>query len=404
MNKFDFNTPVNKELSSIANERGEELIGAAIEERDPRRMCDYRLFKLTCGHTQDIRTTHYRKNNYTCKICFEKDIHDVAESQGLELVSMDIVRHCNDRLYVRSCGHTEIFSNNYLRKHKIIECQECVLQEVKDNIAKINFSFVKKVREGYLISCNRCGEEVSCSTTTARSGKPTCNTCFNEKLKEEAELNGFTYIPDMSPEKVKTESRTSLYRWYSCNACGSIESFQHTAMRYSVSCKNCFNIKLAKEAESQGMVHLGHSEGGYHKYKLSCGCIREFPPHSVRKAVWACKVHDNTYYHRPSSVYLIKITSKDFSWLKLGFAKNLDIRIKGYGLSDDYDVEILFNSEFSTGYEAMELEKSIHKSLSNIRLDSGLMKSYMTSTGHTECYPVEAESEILSKLEVILSE
>ena len=108
MNNFDFNTEVNLEIANIARSRGEELIGAAIGDYPPRRLCDYRHMRLSCGHFQDISLAHYRKSAYSCQECFKIKLNKLAESQGLELVSMDIVRHGNERLYKRPCGHTEI--------------------------------------------------------------------------------------------------------------------------------------------------------------------------------------------------------------------------------------------------------------------------------------------------------
>ena len=96
MNNFDFNTEVNLEIATIARSRGEELIGAAIGDYPPRRLCDYRHIRLSCGHFQDIRLAHYRKSDYSCHECFKIKLNKLAESQGLELVSMDIVRHGNE--------------------------------------------------------------------------------------------------------------------------------------------------------------------------------------------------------------------------------------------------------------------------------------------------------------------
>ena len=400
MNNFDFNTAVNLEIANIARSRGEELIGAAIGDYPPRRLCDYRHMRLSCGHFQDIRLAHYRKSDYSCQECFKIKLNKLAESQGLELVSMDIVRHGNERLYKRPCGHTEIKSHNYLEKHKIVDCQECLNESIRANLQKQNLTMVKRVRVGSLISCNVCNNTWAVRNDTASKGSPTCEVCFDKELEEDAKAVGFTYLKDRVPVRSSAPSKTTLSRWYSCNKCGHIDTFQHSGMRKgNVRCSSCYVTRLQAEATKEGMTYLGHVKGMMHNYQLPCGCFRLIQPFAVQKGVWACKVHDDTFYHRPNGVYLLQLTHEDKSWLKLGFAKNMQIRTKGYGLLEGTECSLLFYRSLSTGYEAMDIEKSIHREMTNYKLDSKEMKMYMTSTGHTECYPMEVKDELLSRLE-----
>jgi len=397
---FDFSTKVNSEIKSLAESRGDTLIGAATGDYQPGRSCDYRHFKLSCGHCHDIRVAHYRSKAYTCPTCFIDNINSVAASQGLKLVSMDVVKHCNDRMYVRECGHTEVFSHQYLKKHKITACQKCAMIDATNNAVKNNFTLLNKTRIGYLLKCNKCGTVADFQAPTTRKGNLVCDCCFDEQLKVDAVSAGFSYLVDREPKRVVSKSRTTLLRWYSCNECGYVDTFGHVPMRMkNVRCKACYSKQLSDEAARQGMTHLGHVSGVYHKYKLPCGCEREFPPFSVRKGVWACKVHDNTHYHRPSGIYLIRVDHPELSWLKFGYAKDVDIRLRGYGLTDGCESEILFHIPFETGYQAMEIEKSIHTILSGKRLDPTSMKRFMTNTGHTECYPLEIQDEIISRME-----
>lgn len=400
MSIFDFNTAVNLELVKIASSRGEELIGAAIGDYEPRRLCDYRHMRLKCGHSQDVRVAHYRKADYFCQTCFEIKLHTIAASQGLELVSMDIVRHGNERLYKRPCGHTEIKSHNYLEKHKISECQVCRDESIHANLQKQNFTMVKRVRVGSLISCNTCGHEWTVRNDTASKGNPSCEVCFDEELGKDAQASGFTYLKDRSPLRSNSPSRTTLSRWYSCNSCGHVDTFHHVDMRKgNVRCSKCYLTRLQSEASRQGMLYLGHVKGMMHNYQLPCGCSRLIQPFSVQRGIWACKIHDNTFYHRPNGIYLLEMVHENKSWLKLGFAKDMQIRTKGYGLLEGTECSLLFYRSLSTGYEAMDIEKKIHREMSNHKLDNEEMKAYMTNTGHTECYPLEVKDELLRKLE-----
>lgn len=400
MNNFDYSTPVNLEIASLALSRNEELVGPAIGNYNPRRICDYRYLRLSCGHFQDVRIAHYRNSDYSCQECFKDKLDRLAVSQGIELVSMDVVRHSNERLYKRPCGHTEIKSHNYLEKHKLTECQECLDDSIRANLQKQNLTMIKRVRVGSLISCNICSNTWAVRNDTASKGSPTCNLCFDSELEKEAHAAGFTYLKDRKPLRSNCPSRTTLSRWYSCNICGSIDTFQHGGMRKgNVRCSKCYLTRLQTEAEKQGMVYLGHVKGMMHNYKLPCGCSRLIQPFAVQKGVWACKVHDNTFYHRPNGVYLLEMIHESKSWLKLGFAKDMQIRTKGYGLVEGVECSLLFYCNLATGYEAMDIEKAIHREMANYKLDSKEMKELMTSTGHTECYPLEVKDELLHKLE-----
>jgi len=397
---YDFSTAVNTEMIKLAAERGDRLLGAAGKNYPPGRSCDYRSMLLSCGHIQDIRPVHYRKTTATCQTCCTNKLNAVAKSQGLTLLSLDIVQYSNERLYIRNCGHTEIHSNDYLEKHKLAECQKCISSEVDANLKHKNFTVVGKPRDGYSISCNTCKNITVSRTDVARSGTPLCMVCFSELLKKEATTVGFTYLSEREPDRVTTASRTTNYRWYSCNTCSNIDTFSHIAMRLNnVRCTKCYLERRKSEAVAQGMEYLGWSKGMMHNYRLPCGCEREIQPQAVLRGIWACKIHDNTHYHRPSGIYLLEIKTQDFSWLKFGFAKDIGIRIKGYGLPEDATIEVIFNIKVDTGYEALEVEKSIHRDLINERIDPSLMKEkYMTFTGHTECYPLSTSPLIISKM------
>lgn len=401
MQEFDWNSRLNIELAEMAKSRGEELIGHPTGTYDPRRTCEYRHFKLACGHTRDFAIKHYKLGSYICQTCYDNDIDNIAASHGLKLKSKEIFKF-NKREFLMPCGHSIFQTPAYLRKHKPIECQECLWNEVLDNLEIKNFTLLEKVKQGYRYSCNTCGYIQVSDLNVCRNGTPSCPVCFEDRLARDAEASGFIYLKDKPAKRIKTNSRETLYRWYSCMECGYEDTFGHIAMRIgNVKCSNCYKNTLISDAERQGMEYLGHYSGMLHKYRLDCGCERTYQPFTVRMGIWACKQHGDTYYHRPSGVYLLKITSGDFSWLKFGFAKEMSIRIKGYRLPEDSQVEIIFYKQFDTGYEAMEVEKKIHKCISDARLNPSEMKKYMTGTGHTECYPVELKEVIINKMEEV---
>lgn len=404
MNEFNRASPVNKEISITAGTRNEQLLGNAIGEYKPGRSCDYRYFKFHCGHFQDVALKNYRLGMYSCQQCFKDKLNKVAESQGLELISLDVIRYSNERAYRRvACGHIEIKSNAYLEKHKISNCQECIDIEINENFKDSNFKILGRENRGCRVSCKICFTEYITSIRTAKEGAPFCDVCFEHSLQEDAKAAGFTYLKDLPTKRKITKSRTSVNRWYSCNTCNRVDDFGHVQMkRKNVRCDTCFNNRLQAEAAVQGMVHKGWHGGMLHTYELPCGCLREYNPFTVRKGIWACKTHGNTHYHRANGIYLVKFINSNIAWLKMGYAKDLDIRFKGYGLPEGTLQEVLFYMPVATGYEALEIEKSLHREFISFRLEPSEMKKLMSNTGHTECYPIQMEKELLYSLEKLI--
>lgn len=388
-------TPVNRELSELASSRGEKLLVVAIGSYKPGRACDYRSMQLLCGHTQDVRVTHYRKSTYLCKVCFEQEFHDVAASQGLVLKSMNIVRHGSEREYIRPCGHIEVHSLAYLKKHKIQPCQICLTATAKNNLEDKGFQLISNTREGYNIQCNECEHHFHISASCGREGTPFCENCFEKRLGTDAAHHGFKYRKDLEPLRKGTTTRVTIYRMYECTTCGHVDSFGHIAMSMGIArCSKCYLDRLQSDAEKQGMTYVGFHGKSLHKYILSCGCEKKINPYHVKRGIWACREHDNTHFHRDNGVYLVKLEYNGFSWLKFGLAKDMGVRIKGYGLNKGTKAEILFYFPLPTRYDAMDIEVAIHNELSLDKLDKVFMQSFMKKGGHTECYPVSMEDRI----------
>lgn len=102
-------------------------------------------------------------------------------------------------------------------------------------------------------------------------------------------------------------------------------------------------------------------------------------------------------YSRPSNIYLLKITDGKDSWLKLGHAAKVDVRISGYGLDRSFSVTKIFVIPFETRLMALHEEKRLHNKYKKVRLPPTQQEFYMDS-GFTECYPVEIQEELILDL------
>ena len=123
---------------------------------------------------------------------------------------------------------------------------------------------------------------------------------------------------------------------------------------------------------------------------------------NVRDNNFICNTCEETARDLPSKVYLLKITSdtviQSFTWLKLGYAKTVNTRIKQYGLPADVAIKRLKVMDFETGRQAHRYEASLHKKYLRKRLPLKKMKEFHQN-GFNECYPLEMLDTLMKDLE-----
>ena len=222
------------------------------------------LYKLPCGHFQEVKHAHVRDEKYRCRQCLIERHVKEAEEFGLEILDH---RPCSDdadyKLYKMPCGHTKIAASYNIYK---LFCDEC---DVVDR-------------------------------HTA------------------AERNGLILLNYEDTSKW-------MYRNYQYKSCGHIQSMpmQKVARDEVIACKQCQINRWREEAEREGLelLDLCAAEKGnnyVHKklYKLSCGCEKYLTTGAVRVGVYGCDNH-STYWNKKSVIYLLKFQVEDFSWLKL---------------------------------------------------------------------------------------
>lgn len=337
---------MNKKHQQEALEQGLTLLpDRGIDNKLTSNYKKYRF--ISCGHEDFFQPQHIRRGNFGCKPCIEVRLISEAQEAGYTYLGYAEEDHGNEQTYFRK------YKNN-------------------------NCGCVTEIRQA------------------AISNKVTndCSLCYEDKIKALADDKGLIYCG--------VSVKLGLYRKFKYKVCGHYQDINAVCVaRGAFECKTCLNVRYENEAASSGLevVGLTSNNKGYREYKLPCGCLRELRISHVRNSTWACIEHGQTYLKHPSSIYLLEMTNKDFTWLKLGFTKSLDNRIKMYGLSCDTAVEKIFQVVIKSGYIALEKEKQIHSSLREYKLKARDMKKYMNN-GHTECYPVELKGSILKQLSV----
>jgi hypothetical protein len=253
---------------------------------------------------------------------------------------------------------------------------------------------------------NDCGHVQKIQLTRVRDLTFICRICLELKHEKEAALVNLILLRNFDSNGIEITYRG--YREYQFITCGHIKRIKlHDVRRGSAYCNICQQIKIEKEAEKVGLVYLRkatendmsteHKNYGFFRFK-ECGHEQAISKTTVRNNSFRCLTCNLSSKHKPSSIYLIKIVSPQFEWLKLGFSNNIEFRAKKYNLPINSESTLIYEVHFDTGDEALAIERSIHTSLKLFKLCPKLMRNYMQSSGYTECYPLSALNIILDEL------
>lgn len=297
----------------------------------------------------------------------------------------------------KECGHTQYCQPTHVRR-KNIKCNTCFIAEIEQTLNKNGYTLIgHNGNSVYKIMRKECEHIYSLHSSAIRT-KTTdrCSICYEERVAREClpmglELKGKIQQPGSKPGQYRR------YRFISCGH--EIETCPEAVRDGRFECKICISNEFASEVAQQGLEVLsGSTKQGYRYFNLPCGCQKEIRMDHARQGSWICENCNETPLTSKSNVYLLKIQTKDFSWLKLGFAKQVNTRASNYGLPVNSCVTTLKVLPVSSGYLAMGLEKGIHGLFKEHRLDKNYMREYHRFNGHTECYPLELEELITTEL------
>lgn len=318
----------------------------------------------------------------------------INQSQANEasLVGLVLLKRSNNPNYnlyrFVECGHTAYMQPTHVRRNNI-ECKTCLLERNTQKLAISNDQLLFWIKPSTYKVLRGCGHIVDTNVVNIREDREKCSLCFEENLHKVSIDYGYTYLGVSN----------GSYRKIQFNECGHQKVLhQSQILLGNAVCRICHEDKYKTQAEEKGLILLHRTQDRYAEYKLPCGCTKELRLDHVADGSWLCDIHNDTHYSKPSLVYLLEITKGDFTWLKLGFAKNLELRTNGYGLKDA-SISSLKTIPFATGREAMLFEKNLHAKFKKYKLSKELMKSYHTFSGYTECYPVQLMDVILAELQ-----
>lgn len=322
-----------------------------------------------------------------------------AQAFGFTFIGDSACGKYNYRKYSCEKGHISDYQTQHMRRGNCT-CSECYEDELKETALKVGYKILGSSEKGIEFrkvkkSCG-CIDDIRKGSIQAKArkepkAKSTCRICYERELSEAMKIAGIELVKHI-------DTHVSEFKFKSCGHNKIVQKIQ--VFRNNLVCRECIEDSYKQDATNVGIEYIGLSDDiGDRKrlYKLECGCVRELRVDHVRDGSFACYIHDDTHYIKPSSVYLLKITSGNNSWLKLGYSKNLALRISNYGIGNSI-VDILSIINFDTGANAMLFEKGLHRKYKIQRLNKKDMEMFHKSNGHTECYPLTMTSILLEEL------
>lgn len=300
--------------------------------------------------------------------------------------------------YKMACGHSKFLHYGAIRKAKTndFKCKECLDIKLQEEANKFNLTYNKDLStersDSRSYTFNACGHRAIIKTANIRFSAVSCAVCRNNQYVSEAKAAGLIYLGDCGKD---------AYRKYQM-PCGHIKDICMTNVRDGTwKCKVCQEERYAKEADARGIfMHMEEksSHYDYRVYTLKCGCKKELAIACVRKGSFECKNHSTRFIYNtcPISVYLVKFTINNNFVLKVGFSRDVNLRLARYGLNGV--AELLIEKVFDNGQEAVDFERNFHERYKNYSLPSDEMRMYMEN-GFTECYPITLLDKITKELE-----
>jgi hypothetical protein len=373
---FKCKTCFNQKLNEDAKIRN-----AAIDGEGKNK--GYRSYKLACGHSQQIETGKMRRGGFKCKICLDKKLNEEAKIRNAVIDGEGKDR--NYRSYRLACGHSQQIQMGDMRKGNF-KCRTCLDKKLNEEAnarnAVIDGEGKDKNHRSYKLSC---GHSQQIPMSKMRSGVFKCKTCFENKLTQEALSRN---------AKIDGKGKNNQSRSYQL-ACGHLQNIPMANMRSGgFKCKTCFENKLKEEANIFGAVIDRKGKNAHLLwYKLSCGHHQEVHISSMRSGIFVCQTCEDTWATKPSNVYVHSISIKGKTIIKIGRAQNVERRIKGYGLPAEAIVKTFLELPTKTGKDAGDIEIKVLKKFKPYRVKN--IGHIMTKSGATECFDVSKLSEIL---------
>lgn len=379
----------------------------------------YLLYQhLSCGHIERKHKDAVKSGLLECKICFEQKLEEEAKIRHLRIVGQSSTH--GYRLYEHmNCKHRQELTIGGVRSAAEIStepypCTKCFL----DNLAKEAISAglifqghsdIKRGKNNYYRYLAPCGHILIRQVDQIKKGMWMCRTCglsknagdsgyraVGTRVAEEAESFGLELVGDGSTASTKT---------YKFKKCGHLTEREPGSLRAykEKKCLICTDEKVTATLLKQGLEIVGDgAKKGRRLIKLSeCGHIREADFSAALEGHVRCHECGETFLRKPSNLYLLRIKAFEQEWLKLGFAKTVESRVKKYGLPKVATIDVLEIWPTATAQIARTTEFEIENKYKSHKLDPKLMQTYHRISGYSECYPTHLQRDLVAEFNAL---
>lgn len=298
--------------------------------------------------------------------------------------------------FILECGHTKTtsFRNMKAGTFTCIECRECAIkQEALDKeVICLDEHPCGTYNNYYFPECGHTRKMARCNVKSSVD-KLQCSLCFNEMLLRGAIKNNLTILD----VKSKTSHRICKFA-----CCGLEKAVAVESLRGTVRCPICYRKCIDEDVENTSGLKINKSKKEHirhHRYFiLPCGHEKHMSIQNAIIGSYSCRECGKSKLDLPSRLYLIKVESMGYEWLKFGYGHSISKRIKEYGLIDGAKTEVICDIIVETGEQARDYEKAVHSKYKSLKLDKSLMRNYMRIGGFSECYPMSAKDTLIREL------
>ena len=226
-----------------------------------------------------------------------------------------------------------------------------------------NFDLICRARDRYtvVLRCQDCASLSLVRRNVLLDHRPLCHACIHAEREAEARACGAQLL-SRDPER----RHYGLYEL----ACGHQVSRQfHRVSRaaaggHRLGCAQCRELRFAEEALAFGwqLLPAPAPRTGYRRYTHACGHNQDIAIGNMAWGDCECSNCGAGWPAEPSTVYLFRIVLPAASYLKLGFSRRPEKRLRHQiGLCPKSGSEVLRQISMSTGRAAQTQELKAHR-------------------------------------------
>lgn len=240
---------------------------------------------------------------------------------------------------------------------------------------------------------NACGHEKDISYSNSlreNSTGPACGQCQDIVKQSLFDKHNYQVIEKITRDKYLVKK-----------PCGHISHAYIINMKTSdnILCSLCNQDRHLEYCEKLGVEYLERVNAVEATYKFKCcGATKKLHKVAVERGNCLCPSCGSGWMTKPSKIYLFQLeTNEGFNFLKFGYGKDLENRVREYRLKDCKFKSLIYSVDLPSGQIAMKEELRIHSEL-GAALDSNVMRKYLTRGGYSECYHPSQLDTILGKM------